>query len=742
MPFLTAALAIVLTQPDVFTASRDGFGVPVIMGQNRRQVFYGMGFMVAEDRLWQMEMSRRVSRGRLAEVMGQSAVSSDREVLKYFYTDAELQKMLDDLPRDVKDAFSAYADGVNRQIEVRKSKNSLPKGYADNGFEPELWTPLDSVAISIRLVRQFGTGGAGELRNTALLQYLDTQKVKDRKLDVMDDLAWQNDPDSIPTVQPNEDPLRGNHPKFPEVTRKITEAHLKQLPTPSLFELLPAIRMMEEKETDLVAEKLGTPSKMGSYAVVVGPQRSRTGHPMLLSAPQMGHATPNVVHELSIQCPEFSVTGINVPGIPAVVIGATTDFAWGLTSGVADVEDIFVTPADQAQVETETFTRKVKGGSEFTVVRERTPLGFVALKSAAAKAVYSRRSTLLDNELKGVAAIMQVPLAKNPADLREAMKSNPASFNFFYAFSNGDFGYQYCGHVPIRADGLDPRLPTPDKPEYQWKGVIPPEQMPYVQNPKSGLIANWNNKPASWWANMDTPVWGAVFRNEVLLDVIPEGKLTSHDVQMAAWSIARRETQSNGVFLPHFLKALGEPKTEPQIQFAAWDGWDIANAPGALLYDESVKALRISLFQPWIGNLLDPSLFEQAVQPSVILKAINGKTKYNWLGEKTSDEHLKEAFLSVEKKLSPEDGGHSRLWSYMPGQIQVKGEKPIPYGDRGTYIQIVELIPSQSIGLTVVSPGNAEEGDHALDQAPLARAWAFKHMLIPRRGIFDRRREP
>ncbi len=736
MAFLAAAVALSLGQLDTFGGSRGPYGVPLVTGQNPRQAFYGMGFMVAEDRLWQMEMSRRVSRGRLAEIMGPSGVNSDKEVLKYFYTDAELQAMLDSVPKTVKDAFQAYSDGVNNQITRRKAQGKLPKGYAELGFEPEPWTPLDSVAISIRLVRQFGTGGAGELRNTAQLMYLDTQKGKDRKLDVMDDLAWQNDPDSIPTVSPDDDPLRDSHPKFPEVTRATTEAHLASLPKPSLFELIPAIRMMEETETDLVAQNLATPFKMGSYAVVVGPDRSRTGHPMLLSAPQMGHSTPSVVHEISVRCPEFSVTGIDVPGIPAVVIGATATFAWGLTSGVADVEDIFVTPLDQAKIETETFTRKLKGGEDFTVVRERTPLGFVALKSAGAKAVYSRHSTLLDNELKGVAAIMDVYGAQTPDDLDKAMAANPASFNFFYAFSDGSIGYRYCGHVPMRAEGLDPRLPTPDKPEYQWKGIIPSEQMPHVRNPKSGLLANWNNKPTAWWPNMDTPVWGSVFRNEVLLDSIPAGKLGIRDVQMAAWSIARKETHSNGVFLPYFRDAIGKPQSEAQLQLSAWDGWDVANAPAGGMYDESVKALRTSLFQPWIGNLLDPSLFEQAIQPSVLVKALNGRTKFDWLGGKSKEDHLKEAVANAEKKLISSSGMETNLWRFMPGQIQIPGQAPIPYADRGTYIQIIELNPTQNMGLNVVSPGNAEEGDNAFDQVPLARAWTYKIMVLPTRREF------
>lgn len=718
------AAALMAAAPSI-SVTRDDYGVAYVKAATRAEAFRAMGRVAAEDRLWQMEMSRRISRGTLAEAIGSAGVASDKEVLRFAYTDAELERMIGELAPEVQKSYAAYAEGVNETIASRTQAGTLPPGYASNGFAPAPWTPIDSAAIAVRLIRQFGTGGAGELRNTALMLYLDGQKVKDRKFDVFDDLAWQNDRESIPTVSPAEDPLSKNPPKFFNPTRADTERHWAALPKPGLFEMIPALRVMEDTESDTIAADLGVPYKMGSYAVVVGPQRSQTGAPFLLTAPQMGHSTPSVVHEISIDCPDYRVAGIDVPGVPAVVIGNTPTLAWGLTSGVADIEDIFVTPIDQAKITTETFTRKVKGGADFTVAQERTPLGFVLLKSASAKAVFSRHSTLHFNELRSAASVIGASQARSVEDIDAAMRDNSASFNLFYAFTNGDFGWKYCGQVPVRAEGIDPRLPTPDEPKNRWQGVLRPEQMPHVRNPKSGLIVNWNNKPASWWPNFDTPVWGAVFRNEVLLASLPKGPLGRHDLEMAAWTIARRETSSNGVFAPAFASALKADSSPAAVQLRAWDGWSVDGSIGAALYDESVRELRREMFQPQIGNLLDPSLFAQAVQPSLMKRALDGKTKFDWLAGRSADDHLRSAFAAAVANL--EKTGPVSSWSYRPGGIAVPGQKPIPYGNRGTYIQITELTRTP-VARSVASPGITEEGVHAADQADLARAWTYKPM--------------
>lgn len=739
MHALSLLLALALQPAPI---QRDAYGVPLVTAPTEQEAFFHFGKAVAEDRLWQMELSRRLARGRLAEALGPSGVASDRNIARTGYTDEEIQRQYDLLPSRVRGLFGEYARGVNAEIDARKATGTLPPGYAANAFEPEPWAPIDSAAIAINLLRQFGRGGAGELRNYAMYLYLLGQPCKDKVFDVLDDLAWQNDPLSVPTVMPEDDPLRTSHPTFPVATRAQTESHAKALPPSNLLELFPAIQLTIGEDTDVIAERLSLPYKVGSYAIVVGPERSKTGYPLLLSAPQMGHADPSVVHEVAIDSPTVKVAGIDVPGVPIVAIGTTPHIAWGLTSGVADIEDVFysmLVDEDTYRYGTEDRklikiqrTIKVKGGDDVTVEVVRTHHGPVILNSRVGKCVYSVQSSFWGRELSGIAALIDVYTAKTASDVTEAISRVPVTFNFFFATTRGEYGYRYAGLVPMRPRGYDPRFPVPSGPSTDWTGFVSSGQMPRVNATKSGIIANWNNKPTTWWPNWDTPVWGAYFRNEVLLKAIPSGKLGRFDLERAAWEIARRETTSSGAFVEDFRTLLqGANPASPHL--ASFDGWDVDGSIGATVYDEAVKELRKELFTASTGTFVQPSIFEQVLQPAVIRNALAKKTKYDFLGDRSSLSVLTAAMEGAISNLTSSRGADLSTWAFRPGAMAVRDQAPIPYNNRGTYIQVIELAPTP-IGRSVASPGVAESGPYSKSQADLARAWTYKPMWTLKGG--------
>ena len=179
---LSAALVLtLLVQANII--ERDAYGVPHIVAKSLEEAFYNAGYAVAEDRLWQMENSRRLARGKMAEVFGKSMADSDKETVRIGYTDAELQAQLDKMSPKLRIAYREYVRGVNAYIDDATRKDELPKGYADNDFRPEPWSELDSAAITVRLFQMFGRGGAGEVRNLALLTYLQTQPAKAKTFD-------------------------------------------------------------------------------------------------------------------------------------------------------------------------------------------------------------------------------------------------------------------------------------------------------------------------------------------------------------------------------------------------------------------------------------------------------------------------------------------------------------------------------------------------------------------------------
>lgn len=698
--------------------TRDSYGVPHIKASSWGDAFELAGYAVAQDRLWQMENSRRLARGKMAEVFGSSMAASDRDVHRVAYTDEELQEQIRKMSARAQEAFEKYAAGINRFI----GEGKLPAGYAENGFKPDPWTVLDTAAISVRFLQTFGRGGAGEIRNMALLGYLQGQKsVQGKVFDVLDDFAWQNDTRARTTVSPAEDPLAKSHPAFPALTREISEKHVASLPKANLLELLPGIRVAERQDSTRVAELVGSPYKSGSYCIVVGPSKSANGRPILLSGPQMGFRNPSIVHEMSIDAPGIKAVGMDLPGVPGILIGHTDYMAWGLTTGVADTEDVMYVKqegegypygASTQPITTIKSTFKVKGGQDVEVIQNRTHVGPIVLKLNSSNTIFARQSSFWKRELESFAAVYDLYQAKSPKDIQKAIDQATLNFNFFYATTDGNIGWHYAGNVPMRAAGLDPRFPTPLTPETNWKGYIPKDKMPHVSNPKGGLIFNWNNKPVSWWPNWDTPVWGRIFRNEILAEQLAKPKLTVADVEMAPWQVARRDYN-----WPFFAKMLADV---PELK--AFDGRLLEGSREGRLYSLFFDALREELFSQHIGNLISPDNFRQAVQPTVIFDALEGRTRFNYLAGRKKEEVVKAAMAkAIERR-----GTDESKWRFASPKMNIS-EPPIPYSDRGTYIQIVELL-DRPAGRNVLPPGVAETGPHSQDQSPLSRAWMYKSM--------------
>lgn len=737
MGTMVALFCCVLALQSGDVVTRDDYGVPHIKAPTADQAWYQAGYETARDRMWQMEQSRRLARGRMAEVFGSRFAASDTDILKTGYTDEELQQQFEALSTKAQAAIEAYAHGVT---DFEKA-GPLPAGYAENGFQPEPWTPIDTLAISVRLFQQFGKGGAGEIRNLALLSYLETQpKTKDHVLDVMDDFAWQNDPAATCTIAPGDDLLAKDHPVFPAFDHATTTKHLAMVPKLSLLELLPGIRLASNEDSKLMAEQVSAPFKWGSYAVVVGPNRSLTGCPILLSAPQMGHRQPSILHEMSINAPGLSVVGVDVPGVPGVIIGKTDKLAWGLTSGVADTDDIFFSHTDgtdgytygneHLKLQTITRTLKIKGEPDKTVTQVRTRFGPVIISNK--NWLFSRRSSYWMREMKAYESIFNLYDASTPEQIDASTQDSPMSFNFFWATPK-HFGYRYAGAVPIRAGGLDPRLPTPGEPQYDWKGFIPPTQMPHVIDPKSGLLANWNNKPVSWWPNLDTPVWGRIFRNTAVLDAVNKPKLNEQDVEMVAWTIAR-EDYTWPYFKPFLDSALAIPTnpasntSDGQIRRAlmTFDGRLLAGSMGAEAYTALFDALQEEIFMPTTGNFMGMDNFRLVAQPSVMWNALSRKTKVGYLGKRTPQEVILSAMLKANSVLAKQFGPDPGNWRYTPPAIKWGDEPLVPYSNRGTMIQVIDLATMS--GRNIVPPGVSETGPHAFDQVPNARAWVLKPM--------------
>ncbi|MDQ2986027.1 MAG: penicillin acylase family protein [Armatimonadota bacterium] len=734
-----ALLATVLIAQTQGVIQRDAFGVPHVEAPSVAEAFRLAGYAVAQDRIAQMDMSRRSARGRLAEVLGQRGVASDKDALRFGYTDQEYATLLASLPKLTSAALTSYSAGINQHVR-------------EKGLSLRDWEPTDSLAIGVNLVRRFGRGGAGEIRNLLLYTYL-TDRLKGDTKKAFDDLLWQNDEKSPTTVSNADDPAKGKSP-FPKMEAGAWERHVSLLPKVNIFELLPAIRIEQQSELTELAVELGVPNKWGSYAILV--DGTRALNPTLMNGPQMGFSLPSVVHQMSINAPGYKAIGMDIPGFPGIVVGRTDESAWGATSGVADTDDIYfveLNPDDPTQYrykgewmkfDITDFAISVQGGEQQKVTREMSVYGPVILKSVGTGVAYVRKSTLWMNEVRALSAIVE-HVANGEIDFTGLAAGIPASFNLFGL--GKDISWNYCGDVPIRTSKLDPRLPMPGTGEFDWAGLVKKPDMPHLANPKSGTIANWNNKPVSWWPNFDTPIWGEVFRNTAI-----EGRLGNLkqirplDIDRILREIAIEDTDALSL-LPIFVPALntateydGLTKHAARI-VAAWDAMAVEGTAAPLIYSRFYDQLRRDLFEPELGGMLNPSVFFLATQASVTLKALRGETAIDYLAGRSKEEVVQTAFAKAVESLKSSMGDNISTWHAAPDTIKWQGLSQVPYSNRGTYIQIVERWPTGLSGKYMAPPGSSEDtqSPHYSDQVIKAASWTYLPMQFPAKNVVGSR---
>lgn len=740
---------------DTVRITRDRYGVPTVQANTLYGLMYGNGYALAEDRLWQMELYRRQARGEMAEIMGTRAVEQDKAARTEGYTEAELQAQIDRLPAELREALDAFAAGISAWMQEAQRAGKLPKQYSEHGIEPRPWRPTDTVAIGVMMLRRFGgVMSAGDLRNYALYQFLKARN-KDLAPVWANDLLWLQDPTS-PTTVPAEEDSRKAHRRDPRQTLQQMRAHLELLPEVSLNVLLPALRIATGEAQIEFAREYGLYTQFGSYAILVSPQKSATGMPMLVGAPQMGFTVPHIAAEVHLKGAGINARGMTFPGVPGVLIGTSEHLAWTFTSGVADLADAFILKLDPQNperywykgtwrtMEKRTETIRVKGADPVQLTVYRCVYGPVVGIDTRNHTAVALKLSYWGSELEVFRAYYGFLQARTVSDFERAAAHIPASFNAFCATRTGDIAYFYCGRVPIRPEGTDPRLPLIGTGEYDWRGIMPFSQMPRVINPKQGYIANWNNKPAVWWENADTPVWGMISRVYRLNDLLrSKSRVTVDDLKAYIRDIAEYDEDA-GKLLPIMLRVVkrNERAMTDELRAAvrlleAWDCYEREGSAAKALWDAWLDATRTRVFADDLGNFFSPDLFRLAIQPSYIAYALLGKQapvprQYDYFNGKKPEEVLTIALADALTQLKRRFGGGMELWRHEVPRMGWGNALPgVPYTDRGSFIQIIQF-GERVFGETVLPPGQSENpaSPHFSDQRDFASWWFFKPFTL------------
>ena len=505
---------------------RDAFGVPAIYGDTLEAAWFGVGYALSQDRMWQQHLLRMVAKGRLSELVGDDGFEMDVQTRRDFYTQAEYAAFYADLEPWQQRTLESYAAGVNLYIaEMHADPTKMPAEIAALGLPIEPWSPLDSLALGTLMARSVASDGGQELENAKLLNDLVAAhgNVEGRK--IFNDLVWLNDP-SAPTSVPAEEGTFSSYPHGAPLANSLARSLSVTRDLPATFERVAAQLAAERATRERFQETLGLPNP-GSNVWAVSPSRSANGNAFLFNGPQVGYTVAGLLTEFEIHGGDGALRhdarGITVAGVPVVGIGYTNRHAWGLTSGLSDTKDLYVeqlvggTRAYRFNGETremecrdETFLVKattaiIEGVPPRVETRSlcRTIHGPVIVIDGANGVAYSQRYAMWGRELGTLDGLSRFPLADSLAEFRDAMSRVTWNENTTYADADGNIAYWHPGLYPARPRAFDERLPYPGTGEAEWEGLLTFEQMPHTENPAQGWVATWNSKPSVGWTSGD-----------------------------------------------------------------------------------------------------------------------------------------------------------------------------------------------------------------------------------------------
>lgn len=500
------------------TVRRDEHGDPHIQAANLDDLLFAQGFVTAQDRLWELDMSRRAADGDLAAILGSKLVEHDREqrVLAIRQTAERLTAGLDDQDRRY---FQDYARGVNAYIASHQDR--LPAEFRLLMYKPQPWEPEDSMAVALGMVQLLDDQWPEKVERERITARLGPTLAAD----LYPTNTWRDHP-----VISGEPPITAPGQVIPDVPLdpSQTGGTAREQGSGSGEQEARSFPLLARVAAGWLSPPVvsgpgghdpwsevvdgGDPGCLGcdsgSNEWVVAGSKTATGHAMLSNDMHLPHRIPNTWYEIDMEAPGFHAAGLSVPGIPFVIAGHNEHIAWGFTALFGDTQDVYVektntqgdclgTDGAWHPMEHDVETIAVRGGRNVTVEVERTGHGVVITPLIPGE----KRTLALEWTIYSSAAhgfpLLALDTASNWTEFRQALSQWWApTQNVVYADDQGNIGYQAVGLIPLRPGGLQgvPISETGSGSGHEWQGFIPFEQMPTSYNPPDGLLATANSR--------------------------------------------------------------------------------------------------------------------------------------------------------------------------------------------------------------------------------------------------------
>ncbi len=620
------------------TVWRDASGVPHIEASSERDLYIAQGYITAQDRMFQMDLSRRQASGQLSEVVGAIAIDRDK-FFRTFSLRRAAEASWEVYSNESKQALEWYAQGVNEYINQAKEANKLPIEFTILGYEPTAWTPIDSLSIGKFMAYDLGGKWEGQVFRYNLVQQFDEQLVQSL------------------------------FPSYPEDGATIIQA-IKENPI-DLSALVNAAVLPDPYN--------------GSNNWVVSAEKSASGKPMLANDPHLGVNLPSIWYETHLKSNDINVSGVIFAGVPGIILGHNEHIAWGVTNLGPDVQDLYIekrNPNNSYEFEymgkweyAEAFVEEIKVKGEESVIHKvlvtrHGPIISEFAEDDQQDTVLAMKWTALEPTTE-LEAIQRFNKARNWEEFKDALEyfHSPAQ-NFVFAAVDGTIAYRANGKIPIRKNG-DGLLPVPGwTDEYEWAGFVPWDELPTVVNPKEGYIATANNKVVGdHYPYHITKSWAQPYRQARIQQVLESKEiLTPEDLQQLQFDFYNLQAEE---FLHDLIALVKEHSSLRAIDREALEimqNWNFINDPelaAPLAYELWMLHFEDVLFKPEISDEMMGFFDSKAiVKDELLRKGLSGVPE-PWLEKKGGIEKLAlEALqIAVDRAVSMQ-GDNPSKWEW------------------------------------------------------------------------------
>ena len=583
---------------------RNNYNVPHIFGESDADVYFGLGFAHAQDRLWQMMLMRRTVQGRLSESFGASTAGTDALMRRLDLYNLAVRSV-DAQPERTIRALEAYADGVNawlHQVNAEALGRGAPEFFL---FPPEIapWRPADTLAIAKLLALQLSPHLEEEVLRARVSLTLEDES---RLRDILPDVPGPG----IVTL--------------PDYAALVPGA--------------PGVREAAARPGDPLSPFKPRALAGASNAWAVAPKRSANGGTLLANDPHLGFTAPSIWYLARLELSTGGVIGSTVPGMPMVMVGRSESIGWGLTSSYADDQDVHIerlNPDDPEEVLTPEGWEKLRSRPSILKIKDAEPITLTLRWSDNGPILPGRHYGLADVTPRGhVASLSWTALSPNDTSVTagldlmaaKSVEEAIAATERFIAPSQNltvvdsdRIAMKTIGALPLRdaAHQSQGRLPSPGwLAQNRWEGRLPYSQNPEFVAPESGILGNTNNKiidrpfpfhmSYEWGDTQRIRRWKTLMQGR---EVHTRESFVEAQLDTVSFT-ARSLLPLIGADLWFTGEAAPEGTPERQRQralglLASWNGEMNEHLPEPLIYAAWLRALQTRLIADDLGPLAD-----------------------------------------------------------------------------------------------------------------------------------------